>query len=391
VHIPERSQGRRTLLLDHVTAKIHLSARELPGSFALLRILLDACPYGTMLLDQDRRLVFANRAFAELCGFPDSADMLGMRPGEALQCLHSTESPDGCGASDFCTECGGLASMQSALKGIRQSRDCRMVRRVGNLEDYLDLVVSASPCSIDGKPYLFCTVLDVSGEKRRQVLERLFFHDVLDTAAAVQGLATVLGATVPPGKASHCADLISTAAARLVNEVRSQRELVAAERGELSVGQGLVECREFLVRLAAEYRTHDFARGRSIEVDRNTEQASIVTDPELLHRIAANMVKNALEASEPGEMVTMGCRAFAGGVELWVHNRAVMPREVQLQLFYRSFSTKGSGRGLGTYSIKLFTERYLGGTVTFRSQEPEGTTFYVRLPRTLPQSTTTTV
>lgn len=56
--------------------------------------------------------------------------------------------------------------------------------------------------------------------------------------------------------------------------------------------------------------------------------------------------------------------------------------EVQLQLFQRSFSTKGqSGRGIGTYSMKLLSERYLGGKVEFTSREPEGTVFTLTIPK----------
>lgn len=57
-----------------------------------------------------------------------------------------------------------------------------------------------------------------------------------------------------------------------------------------------------------------------------------------------------------------------------------MSRSVQLQVFQRSFSTKGIGRGIGTYSIKLFAEKYLGGKVRFESREPTGTLFQVMLP-----------
>jgi sensor histidine kinase regulating citrate/malate metabolism len=52
-----------------------------------------------------------------------------------------------------------------------------------------------------------------------------------------------------------------------------------------------------------------------------------------------------------------------------------MPRAVQLQIFQRSFSTKGNGRGLGTYSMKLLSERYLNGRVTFKSSSRDGTVF----------------
>ena len=66
----------------------------------------------------------------------------------------------------------------------------------------------------------------------------------------------------------------------------------------------------------------------------------------------------------------------------YVHNDTTMPEDVQRQLFQRSFTTKGGlGRGIGTYSVRLFVERYLGGRVHFVSCEPEGTTFTVTLPR----------
>ena len=60
-----------------------------------------------------------------------------------------------------------------------------------------------------------------------------------------------------------------------------------------------------------------------------------------------------------------------------------MPHVVQLQLFQRSFSTKGLGRGLGTYSMKLLSERYLGGRISFTSTEEAGTTFTASYPRQL--------
>jgi signal transduction histidine kinase len=96
------------------------------------------------------------------------------------------------------------------------------------------------------------------------------------------------------------------------------------------------------------------------------------------------MVKNALEASHAGQTVTIGCRNLVDAVEFSVHNPNVMPRSVQLQIFQRSFSTKGAGRGLGTYSMKLLSEQYLHGQVAFTSSAEEGTTFYARYPREFP-------
>jgi sensor histidine kinase regulating citrate/malate metabolism len=89
--------------------------------------------------------------------------------------------------------------------------------------------------------------------------------------------------------------------------------------------------------------------------------------------------REAIE-SEEGQKVSLGFRNF-GAAEFRVHNDAVMPEMIRLQVFRRSFSTKSPlGRGIGTYSAKLVTERYLGGSLSFSSSEEQGTTFAVTLP-----------
>jgi signal transduction histidine kinase len=57
-----------------------------------------------------------------------------------------------------------------------------------------------------------------------------------------------------------------------------------------------------------------------------------------------------------------------------------MDESVRSNIFRRYFSTKGGNRGLGTYGMKLLTEEYLGGEVSFRSSEQEGTTFTFVIP-----------
>jgi sensor histidine kinase regulating citrate/malate metabolism len=108
----------------------------------------------------------------------------------------------------------------------------------------------------------------------------------------------------------------------------------------------------------------------------------LITDRRLLKRVLGNMLKNALEATPPHGTVKMSCEDDGDVVSFLVSNPAVIPNDVQLQVFQRSFSTKGeAGRGIGTYSMKLFGERYLGGEVDFVSREAEGTTFRLRLPK----------
>jgi signal transduction histidine kinase len=106
---------------------------------------------------------------------------------------------------------------------------------------------------------------------------------------------------------------------------------------------------------------------------------NIKTDIALLQRTLLNMLKNALEAS-PEQPVVIGYYADDKTVTFWVNNPTVMSDMVKSRVFQRSFSTKGADRGIGTYSMKLLTERYLQGEVTFESKEGEGTTFRAAIP-----------
>ena len=70
---------------------------------------------------------------------------------------------------------------------------------------------------------------------------------------------------------------------------------------------------------------------------------------------------------------------------LFLHDPAVdgnyyMPESIGLQVFNRFFSVKGGGRGLGTYSAKYPTEKYLAGEISYTSSEEQGTTFTAVYP-----------
>ena len=100
----------------------------------------------------------------------------------------------------------------------------------------------------------------------------------------------------------------------------------------------------------------------------------------MLQQVLFNMLKNALEATENEGVVSAGIELLPGVVRIIIKNDQVMADMVRMQIFQRSFSTKGNSRGLGTYSIKLLTESYLKGKAQFSSVAGEGTKFWIDLP-----------
>ena len=136
---------------------------------------------------------------------------------------------------------------------------------------------------------------------------------------------------------------------------------------------------EFLEIVEKDLKYHEVALGKEIEIAKNSDCLFFVSDPVILRKILNNMVKNAFEASEPGELVTMSVNRMGDKLRFSVHNHAFMPPEVEMQVFMRSFSTKGVQRGLGTYSMKILGEQYLGGKVNFVTDPVKGTIFFIDL------------
>lgn len=345
-------------------------------SIPLLKELLDAMPQLVMVLDANRQIVYANRATLEALGRHEDA-ILGLRPGEALGCIRAKEGA-GCGTTEYCTVCGAGQSLLSIAQGRDDERACRMLVAPPGRD--LDFTVKATRLQHAGTNFTIFSASDHAEQDRRRALEKLFFHDVLNTAGAVSGISELL----PDAKGEELAGfvaLLQKSSELLLDQIIGQRDLANVESGDYTLRPSPCPMKEFLDTIAHISAAHPVAHGRVIRVAPGAEAVSIVTDRSLLMRVVGNMIKNALEAEPSGSVVQVGCDArTGGGAEIWVRNASVMPRPVQLQLFQRSFSTKGEGRGLGTFSMRILSENYLGGTVVFKSEAGAGTEFRVILP-----------
>ena len=363
---------------DEMTIHHH---QALIAAEPLLIQVLDAMPNGVVILDPNRQIIHYNSAFGTTIWEQDQP--LGLRPGEVLNCAHAWENPARlrdsgplrylrCGQSypggaAGHGDDGGLPDVDRQRCGNQRPRSTHLGHAV-TLED---------------AQFTIFAVNDISGEKRRKALERIFFHDIRNSAGAISGVAQLLemSAAGDLDEIHSYGELLTMASAQLLDEIHSQRQLLAAENGELAINLDDIDSLSFLEHLVLRYRNHDVAAGRTVAVAATCELHRVCTDPALLNRVLGNMVKNALEASGRGATVTVSCEEIDDGVRFWVHNPGFIPRNVQLQLFHRSYSTKGEGRGLGTFSMKLLTEKYLGGKINFISTRAGGTTFMVSLPR----------
>jgi signal transduction histidine kinase len=111
-------------------------------------------------------------------------------------------------------------------------------------------------------------------------------------------------------------------------------------------------------------------------------------DKDAIHTCLSNLVSNAIDACMVAEqtrkfIVTVSTREENGILVYEVADNGLgMDYEISKKVFSKFFTTKGSdrGTGLGLLTTKRMVHQH-GGHISFTSQEGEGSTFRIELPR----------
>lgn len=346
----------------------------------LVKKVLDTMPEMMAIMTFSRQLLLANQAMLVFLGFDKGELIPGPRPGELLSCINAQKSDMGCGNSSYCQECGAFRTIMKSITEHRRAKgECSIsYERDGRIET-MEMSLMCSPFVVGDMDFILFASVDAHDKDRRAAMERIFFRDVLDDFSVFMGCLDRL-ANASPDEAGTLNNTVSAAAEVLVDEIASPRYMHKAEENKLSVLPTMLNSVDMLNKLALLYSNHQLAQGRSIKVQQVSDSRYFTCDATLLFRVLGIMTKNALEAVEEGGVIEVGCHHRGAFMEFWVHNTGHMSPEVQNQVFQRFFSTKGQGKGLGTYSMRLLVERYLEGEAGFHSTSEDGTTFTVRVP-----------
>ena len=133
---------------------------------------------------------------------------------------------------------------------------------------------------------------------------------------------------------------------------------------------------EILERAASLYRDHKAGVTVRVEVDPELE---MLLDPEQIRRAVGNLLKNAVEATDCGEILLSARR---------VRHRVIMevadpgrgvPDSDKEKLFLPYFSTKGRGTGLGLAIVHRIVNDH-DGRISVHDNHPRGTRFEIELP-----------
>lgn len=327
------------------------------------------------VLNDKRQVIALNDSFIKLLGIEDIEQVLGLRPGECVNCVHACEMPGGCGTSQYCATCGAVLSIIAAMETRQpQERICALTVEKDNQKQDLYFSVRSCPLVVDGSLYVLLFLQDISMQQHRACLDRTFFHDINNILCALIGKSELLSLQKQPaeGKLKELHHIVL----RIAQEISIQNSLQKSMDVSYKPFYSEVDANSVLSEVDQLFHDHPLTALRVLEINFAPYSMPITTDFHLVSRIVINMVTNALEATPAGGTVVVSIVPQLNSLSFSVWNAGVIPENIALRIFQRNFSTKSDmGRGFGTYSMKLFGEQVLGGQVAFDSAEETGTTF----------------
>ena len=331
------------------------------------------------ILNTQRQIVSLNDSLLGALGLDNPMDALGLRPGEALKCVHADEQPGGCGTSKFCSTCGAGKAIMSSIQNDEPFEDiCALTAHKDGQEVDVALQVRSHPIVINNSTYLLVFMQDITRQQQRAALERTFFHDINNMLSGLVGASEIL--SLDKNK-SPMVDIVRRSSLRLQKTIEIQRSLLECETGAYTPVQQNIRLSQIRDDLVSLFANHPARDKKHLDYSQDLDDFVILTDISLFERVLSNMITNALEASDEGGTVRVSASLDMTSINFLVHNQQVIPEDVRLRVFQRNFSTKGrNGRGIGTYSMKMFGEKILGGKVSFTSSPAEGTIFKFSLP-----------
>jgi len=344
----------------------------------VIAALLESFCGQVLVLNRERQILAASPEFAEALAAAGMPEFVGKRPGEALGCDHASEGPGGCGTSQACVHCGAVMAILAAqcCKAPVYEECWIGMRRKGKRES-VEFRAKATPLVLGGVDLVVLALHDISDQKRRGVLEQSFLHDARNLLAGILTWSEVL----QHEPSQEAITSIRTLVMQLRDHFSGQAMLAQAEKGDLAVNLAALDLPALARTLGETYSRHPQGEGKNLVVRFPAAASPPVSDQTLVLRILSNMVMNALEASGVEATVEVHYEVLSGVPTFTVRNPGVIPEQVVPRIFQRSFSTKSEpGHGLGTYSMRLMAERYLGGRVAFTTSAEGGTAFTLTLP-----------
>jgi len=361
--------------VDEIASRFYRSRTELSRQLssaefqnALLQQIMNGMGEGVLAIDRQRRVVLANRRFAE---------MFSLQPGFVGQPLAS------------------VLRNQSILSGFdealadRADSASRFSIRSGIEERQIEMRAFPLPSHDLAAVALF---IDVTHVERLEELRREFIadfsHEVRTPLAALKSAVETFEldrSALTDDQEKQLRRIMSRQLARLERLAQDLSELSHIEAGDLSLERTDIDLRRLLEDLAEDFR--DRASMKRLRFIITGDGAHVHGDAMRLQQAFANLLDNAIKygGEDASIDVDVSHTSDRGIVRITDHGEGIPPEERDriFRRFYRidkSRSQEIAGTGLGLAITKHLILQHRGN-IEVEGEMGEGATFVVTLPK----------
>ncbi len=380
----------------------------------LLAAIYRNAPLVMMVVNSDRRIQQVN-GFAAQFADRQVEEMLGLRGGKALRCMHALDDPKGCGFGEFCQQCvirntvldtleTGKTHLQIEAPYFYQGQDKKIQE--------MTFLASTSPIMVKGERMVLVTLQNITNRKRTAA-EKEKLQAQLTQAQKMESVGRLAGGvahdfnnmlSVILGHAEMALEQIDSGEPLFedLQEVRKAaersadltRQLLTFARKQtvapkvIDLNKTVAGMLKMLRRLIGEDIDLAWRPGRNLK--------PVKIDPSQIDQILANLCVNARDAIIDVGKITIETGAVTFDEDYCATHTGFLPGDFILlavsdngcgmdsktisHLFEPFFTTKkqGKGTGLGLASVYGAVKQNKG-FINVYSEPGQGTTFKIYL------------
>jgi PAS domain S-box-containing protein len=228
-------------------------------------------------------------------------------------------------------------------------------------------------------------------DRRKNVFLATLSHELRNPLAPIRTAARLLeSAVVSQADLKRCRSIISRQVAQMASLLDDLLDVSRFTRGELTLKKSYVPLQQVLDAAFEAVQPLINAKQHRLQLELLPSPPTLEVDPVRLTQVISNLLTNAAKYTDPGGEITLGCRVETDTLVIFVRDNGI---GLAPEMFSRVFDmfvqvepTKErseGGLGIGLALVKALVELH-GGTIEVHSAGPEqGTTFTVKLPRSV--------
>jgi len=188
------------------------------------------------------------------------------------------------------------------------------------------------------------------------------------------------------GKSEKHIKRIKSSIANLISILNDFLSLEKLEQDKVELQATVFNIEEFSKEIIEEVQP-SLKKEQKIKYIHKGNSSEVCIDQQILKNVLLNLASNAIKYSPEGALIELKTIANDGNLTLEVTDQGMgIPEDDQQHLFERFFRAKNAtnvqGTGLGLNIVKRYVE-LMGGNISFKTKENEGTTFKVTIEKTV--------